>query len=156
MAYQKTVILAYRRFAGEFMAAAFVAKQQIIKSLDWGHMNSHLWNEILTSRAKIVTHCRFCISELHSHTNCPQKHQILVPNPMVNKIVGNLDRFRMRFAICSMTDGAIDVISIRASSPTFAQSARVDTHCLNAHRQGEVIPILPTDLSEGSNNDSMC
>jgi len=37
------------------------------------------------------------------------KHQILVPNPVVNKAAGNPGRFRTRFAICSMTSGVIDV-----------------------------------------------
>jgi len=75
MAYQKTNILAYRRFAGDgwvIYDSSFHRQAANIKSLDWGHMNSRLWNEIFTGRAKAVTRCRFCLSELHLYTDCPQ------------------------------------------------------------------------------------
>jgi len=54
------------------------------------------------------------------------KHQILIPNPVVNKAAGN--RFRIRFATFSMTGGVIDITSSHASSLTSARSVRVDTH----------------------------
>ena len=79
------------------------------------------------------------------------KHQMLVPNPVVNKVDGNLDRFRMRFATCSMTGGVIDVISSHASSLTSARSVQVDTHVPSAHPQGKVTHTLPMELAEGSN-----
>ena len=79
------------------------------------------------------------------------KHQILVPNPVVNKAAGNLDRCKMRFATCLMTSGVIDVTSSHASSLTPAQSVRVDTHGLSARHQGKVTHTLPVELAEGSN-----
>jgi len=75
MAYQKTIIKAHRRFAGDgwIIYDSFYCRQAAnIKSLDWGLMDGHLWNELFTGRPKAIARCRICLSELHSQTDCPE------------------------------------------------------------------------------------
>jgi len=43
-----------------------------MKSMDWGLMDGHLWNELFTGRAKAIARCRICLSELHSQAECPE------------------------------------------------------------------------------------
>lgn len=75
MAYQKTIITAYRKYAGDgwiIYDSSFRRKAANLKSLDWGQMDGKLYNETFTGRAKAIARCRICSSELHSHTECPQ------------------------------------------------------------------------------------
>jgi len=79
MSYQKTIILAHRRFAGDgwvIYDTSYRRQAANMKFLDWGQMDGHLWNKIFTGRAKAVAHCRICLSELHSHTDCPQASDV--------------------------------------------------------------------------------
>ena len=73
--YQKTIICAYCRFSGDgwvIYDSACCLQAVNIKFLDWGQLDGHLWNTIFTGWAKAITHYRFCLSELHFHTDCPQ------------------------------------------------------------------------------------
>ena len=75
MMYQKTIILAHRRFAGEgwvMYDSSYRRQASNAKSLDWGQMDGHLWNEIFTGSAKAIARCKICLSEMHSHVDCPQ------------------------------------------------------------------------------------
>jgi len=75
MMYQKTIILAYQRFAGDGWVvydSSYRRQAANTKFLDWGQMDGRLWNEIFTGRAKAIARCKICLSELHSHTDCPQ------------------------------------------------------------------------------------
>ena len=74
MAYQKTIILTYRGFAGDGWVKCDSSYQQQaanVKFLDWGQMDGNLWNEILMGRAKAVAWCRIFLCELHSHADYP-------------------------------------------------------------------------------------
>jgi len=75
MSYQKTIIAAHRRYAGDrwvIYDSSYRRQAANMKSLDWGLMDVQLWNEIFTGRAKAIAHCRICLSELNSQADCPQ------------------------------------------------------------------------------------
>lgn len=41
-------------------------------SLDWGIVDTALYNEALTGWARLNPRCCYCLSDTHSSTNCPQ------------------------------------------------------------------------------------
>ena len=75
MIYQRTIIKAHRRFAGDgwiIYDTSYRRQAANMKFLDWGIMDGHLWNEIFTGRAKAIARCKICLSELHSQVDCPE------------------------------------------------------------------------------------
>ena len=73
MAYQKTIIKAQRSFIGEgwvIYDTCFRRKAANVKSLDWGEVDLTLYNETFVGRAKIVSRCNHCLSELHPSSEC--------------------------------------------------------------------------------------
>jgi len=82
MAYQKTIISAYRKYVRDgwiIYDYSFRCKATNLKSLDWGQMDGKLYNETFTGRAKAIARCRICSSELHTHTECPQAIDLQIP-----------------------------------------------------------------------------
>ena len=76
MLYQKTII-AHCRFAGEgwvIYDSSYHRQASNARSLDWGQIDGHLRNEIFTGKAKAIARHRICLSEMHSHVDCPQAH----------------------------------------------------------------------------------
>ena len=75
--YQKTIFLAHCRFAGEgwvIYDGSYHRQASNARSLDWGQIDGHLRNEIFTGKAKAIACRRICLSEMHSHVDCPQVH----------------------------------------------------------------------------------
>ena len=75
MAYQKTNISAYQKYAGDGWII-YVAPAANLKSLDWGQMDEKL---TFTDRAKAIAQCRIRSSKLHTHTECPQATDLQIP-----------------------------------------------------------------------------
>ena len=74
MAYQKTIIKAHRSFVGEGWItydSCYRRKAANTKSLEWGKVDFNLYNETFTGRAKALSCCAHCSSELHSSAACP-------------------------------------------------------------------------------------
>ena len=73
MAYQKTIVRAYRSFSGDGWVtydACYRRKAAVTKSLDWGEVDFTLYNETFTGRAKPIARCKFCLSEHHISSEC--------------------------------------------------------------------------------------
>ena len=73
MAYQKTIVRAYRSFSGDGWVtydSCYRRKAAITKSLDWGQVDFTLYNETFTGRAKPIARCKFCLSEHHFSSEC--------------------------------------------------------------------------------------
>ena len=50
------------------------------KSLDWGIKDNDLYNETFTGRARAISRCSICSSELHLSRECPQGDHFNVPS----------------------------------------------------------------------------
>lgn len=77
LAYQRTIIKAQRQFLGNnwvLYDTRFRRKAANTKSLDWGTMDSQLYNEIFVGRAKATSRCQHCLSEFHISTDCPNSN----------------------------------------------------------------------------------
>ena len=73
MAYQKTIVRAYRSFSGDGWVtydSCYRRKAAVTKSLDWGQVDFTLYNETFTGRAKPIARCKFCLSEHHFSSEC--------------------------------------------------------------------------------------
>ena len=72
MSHQKTIVKAHRTFTGEGCVTydvCFRRKEAITKSLDWGEIDFTL-NEIFTGRAKLISRCQHCSSDMHKSQEC--------------------------------------------------------------------------------------
>ena len=75
MAYQRTIIRAHRMFVGDRWVvydACYRRSAANKRSLDWGIKDTDLYNETFTGRARAISRCSICWSELHSATECDQ------------------------------------------------------------------------------------
>ena len=75
MAYQRKIIRAHRMFIGDrwvIYNACYRRAAANTKSLDWGIKDNDLYNETFTGRAKAISRCSICLSELHQAMECPQ------------------------------------------------------------------------------------
>ena len=73
MAYQKTIVRAYRSFSGDEWVtydSCYRRKAAVTKSLDWGEVDFTLYNETFTGRAKPIARCKFRLSEHHISSEC--------------------------------------------------------------------------------------
>lgn len=73
MAYLRTIVKAQRTFSGEGWVtydSCYRRKAAITKSLDWGTIDFTLYNETFAGRAKAISRCRYCLSELHPSGSC--------------------------------------------------------------------------------------
>ena len=50
--------------------SCFRRKAANTKNLDWGEMDSNLYNETFVGRAKVLQQCSICLSESHSTAEC--------------------------------------------------------------------------------------
>lgn len=76
MAYQRTIIRASRNYEGSAWAVydrCFRRRAAATKSLSWGEIDSALYNESFTGRARCITRCRSCLSDSHIEANCPER-----------------------------------------------------------------------------------
>ena len=83
MAYQRTIIRAYRMFVGDrwvIYDASYRRKAANTKSLDWGIKDNDLYNETFTGRAKTISRCSTCLSEMHTMSECPQANHPSSPS----------------------------------------------------------------------------
>ena len=88
MAYQKTIIKANKNFEGSAWVIydrCFRRRAAATKSLNWANIDSALYNEAFTGRARVIPRCQSCLSENHTETECPDR-----PLPMQGQ--GNTDR----------------------------------------------------------------
>jgi len=73
MAYLRTIVKAQRSYYGDSWVSydmAYRRRAAYEKSLDWDRVDFTLFNETFTGRAKILSRCRFCLSELHVSGDC--------------------------------------------------------------------------------------
>ena len=70
MAYQKTIVRAYRSFSGDGWVtydSCYRRKAAVTKSLHWGEVDFTLYNETFTGRAKPIARCKFASASITSH-----------------------------------------------------------------------------------------
>ena len=73
-AYQSAIIRAARNFEGTAWVAydrQYRREALARKDLNWSVVNSRLYSEAFTGRAKIILRCRHCLSETHDLRACP-------------------------------------------------------------------------------------
>jgi len=73
MAYLRTILKAQRSFHGEGWVSydlAYRRRAAYTKSLEWDKVDFTLFNETFAGRAKVVSRCRFCLSEFHISADC--------------------------------------------------------------------------------------
>ena len=83
MAYQRTIIRAHRMFVGDrwvIYDACYRRAAANTKLLDWGIKDNDLYNETFTGRAKAISRCSICLSELHPTAECPQGSHSSTPS----------------------------------------------------------------------------
>ena len=73
MAHLRTITRASRNFEGAAWASYDMAFQRQAAnqcSLDWGVIDSALYNEAFTGRARLIPRCRFCLADSHNSREC--------------------------------------------------------------------------------------
>ena len=73
MAYLRTITRASRNFEGAAWASYDMAyRRQAANqhSLDWATIDTALYNEGFTRRARAIPHCRFCLVDSHESQDC--------------------------------------------------------------------------------------
>ena len=73
-AYLRTITRASRNFDSAAWASydmAFCRQAANRGSLDWGFVDTALYNEAFTGRARTITRCSFCLSDTHSSVEIP-------------------------------------------------------------------------------------
>ena len=76
MAYQRTIIRASKNFEGTAWAIydrCYRRRAAAVKSLNWANIDSALYNEAFTGRARAIPRCRVCLSENHREAECPDR-----------------------------------------------------------------------------------
>ena len=122
MAYLRTITRASRNFEGTAWASydmAFRRQAANLRSLDWGVIDSALYNEAFTGRARLIPRCRFCLADTHDTKECtfapeerqspvrafssPREQRSVQICQLFNKPSGNACRYRhCRYAhLCS-------------------------------------------------------
>ena len=78
-AYQSLIIRAARNYEGQAWVAydrQYRREALARRDLNWSMLDSRLYNEAFTGRARAIARCQHCLSEAHGTTNCPTN-----PNP---------------------------------------------------------------------------
>jgi len=73
-AYMRRVVRASRTFDGQAWVTydrLFRRQAAANRSLDWATEDQALYNEAFAGRAKATTRCKHCLSDAHSHDQCP-------------------------------------------------------------------------------------
>ena len=92
LAYQRRIIRSYKKYAGQGWITYDVSYRHSAantKSLDWDKLDSDLYNETFTGRAKAIPRCAHCSSELHTTSQCPQgpaTPSMYQPPPMTSRV----------------------------------------------------------------------
>ena len=76
MAYQRTIIRANKNFEGTARAIydrCYCRCTAAVKSLNRANIDSALYNEAFTSRARAIPRCCMCLSENHREAECPDR-----------------------------------------------------------------------------------
>ena len=76
MAYQRTILKASKNFEGTAWAIydrCYRRQAAATKSLNWASIDSALYNEAFTGRARVIPRCRVCLSENHMEAECPDR-----------------------------------------------------------------------------------
>ena len=76
MAYQRTIIRASKNFEGAAWVMydrCFRRRAAATKSLNWGKIDSALYNESFTGRARSIPRCHLCLSDNHLEAYCPDR-----------------------------------------------------------------------------------
>ena len=76
MAYQRSIIKASRNFDGAAWVVydrCYRRRAAATKSLEWAKIDSALYNEAFTGRARSIPRCQFCLSETHGEAECPSR-----------------------------------------------------------------------------------
>ena len=79
MAYQKTIIKACKNFEGTAWVVydrCYRRRAAATKSLEWASIDSALYNEAFTGRARAIPRCQFCLSDNHTGFDCPDTTQL--------------------------------------------------------------------------------
>ncbi len=79
-AYNKSIVRASQVFEGPTWVSydiQFRRKAALSRSFNWGEIDTALYNETFTGRAKARGHCRVCFSEAHLEKACP----LAMPEP---------------------------------------------------------------------------
>ena len=74
MSYQATIIKAHRNFEGMSWVVydrCYRRRAAATKSLEWAKIDTALYNEAFTGRARSVPRCNYCLSLDHSDHDCP-------------------------------------------------------------------------------------
>ena len=74
MAYQQTIIKAAGNFEGSAWATydmCYRRKASRTRSLCWSQIDSALYHELFTGRARAIPRCTLCLSRNHMAPNCP-------------------------------------------------------------------------------------
>ena len=82
-AYLRTITKASRTFESAAWATydmAFRRQAANRGNLDWGTIDTALYNEAFTGRAKTMARCRYCLADTHSSTDCPNAPAGAVPS----------------------------------------------------------------------------
>lgn len=73
MGYLKSIVKAHRTFKGEGWVtydSCYRRNAALTKSLDWGQVDFHLYNETFAGRARPIRRCTHCNSEHHTEEDC--------------------------------------------------------------------------------------
>ena len=72
--YQATVLRAARNYKGiSWVTYDRQYRREALarRDLNWSAVNSRLYNEAFTGRAKAISRCEYCLSDTHLSANCP-------------------------------------------------------------------------------------
>ena len=81
-AYQSSIIRAARNYDGTAWVVydwQFRREALARRDLNWSVTNARLYSEGFTGRAKVIPHCRYCLSETHDLRACPVNPDNLDP-----------------------------------------------------------------------------
>lgn len=82
MSYQRTIIKASKNFEGTAWVIydrCYRRRAAATRSLNWANIDSALYNESFTGRARTIARCRVCLSENHTEAECPDKSSPIPP-----------------------------------------------------------------------------
>ena len=103
MSHQKTIIKAHRTFTGEGWVTydvCFRRKAAITKSLDWGEIDFTL-NETFTGRAKLISRCQHCSSDMRKSQECAYAPT----TPSLNQDLAQPRSSSNQFQVCQLFNG---------------------------------------------------
>ena len=76
MAYQRTIIKASKNFEGTAWVPydrCYHHQAAAVKTLEWANIDSALYNEAFTGRARSILRCQVCLRDNHTEPECPDR-----------------------------------------------------------------------------------